>query len=276
MQESGGCTAYAGIIRRKHAIRSEGALGNLERWIGIAFILLALLRGTAIAGPLTREEQGLVRHLVGDPRQNRNRSEMQLDPVLTAVAQARAADLASRRYFSHVNPDGIGPNYLVREAGYVLPSFWGASRSGNFIESIGGGYDTVDDAWAGWMKSSGHHSHLLASNSFYRNQTRFGVGYHFDRASPFRNYWVVITAPPPQSPLTIAVPSPGSLDASRSRFRMEPVGKLQVTDRKRPAGLQEPAPNRRGKDDVGSRKSVAASGRADLSFRGFLDSIFAP
>ena len=267
-------TAHAGIIRRRRAIGTDGVSGKFARWIGIAFVLLALLQGTALAGALNHEEQGLVRHLVGDAGQNRNRGEMQLDPVLTAVAQARALDLATRRYFSHVNPDGIGPNSLVRAAGYVLPAFWGGDRSGNFIESIGAGYNSPEDAWAGWMKSSGHRSHLLAGKSFYRNQTRYGVGYHFDRASPFRNYWVVITAPPSQSQMTGASVQRAPQDESRSRFRMEPVGKLQVMERKRPAGLHDPVVNRRGRSDAG--KTIAASGRTDFRFPGFLDAIFAP
>ena len=269
-------TAHAGFIRRRRAMGSDGVFGNLAKWVGIAFVLLALLQGTALAGALNHEEQGLARCLVGDPGQNRNRGDMQLDPVLTAVAQARAEDLATRRYFSHVNPDGIGPNQLVRAAGYVLPAFWGENRSGNFIESIGAGYDTSDDAWAAWMKSSGHRSHLLAGKSFYRNQTRYGVGYHFDRASPYRNYWVVITAPPSQSQITDASAPRGSRDESMSRFRMEPVGKLQMMERKHSAGLQDPALNRRGGNDAGSRKSIAASSRADFTLSGFLDSIFAP
>ncbi len=120
---------------------------------------------------------------------------MALDPILTAVARARAQDMATRRYFSHTNPDGFGPNALVRAAGYELPSSW-AGRSGNFIESIGAGYATAEAAWDGWMHSPSHRTHLLASTSFYRDQTNFGIGSYADPSSPFRRYWVIITAPP--------------------------------------------------------------------------------
>jgi len=139
-----------------------------------------------------------------------------LDPILTAVARARAADMANRRYFSHVDPDGYGPNHLIRSAGYVLPEFWGGGRSANFVESIGAGYATPSAAWEGWMRSSPHRTHLLASKAFYRKQTNFGVGFHFDPQSPYRFYWVVITAPPAvgeivrrgKTPVRIAVEIP--------------------------------------------------------------------
>ena len=159
-------------------------------------LLLLLLPSSAIADALTREEQSLAKFLVGDSAQHRSRGEMQLDPILTAVARARAGDLATRRYFSHVNPDGHGPNYMLCAAGYGLPAFWGTNPTDNCVESIGAGYATPEDAWAGWMKSSSHRSHLLAQNSFYRNQTSYGVGFYSDPSSAYRRYWVIITAPP--------------------------------------------------------------------------------
>ena len=187
---------HAGIIRRQRAIGSHGAPGNSAAWIGILIALLLLLPSRALAVSLTPEEKLLARYLVGDSAQHRDRGEMQLDPILTAVARARAEDLATRRYFSHVNPDGHGPNYLMRAAGYGLPAFWGTNPTDNTVESIGAGYGSAEEAWAGWMKSSTHRSHLLASQSFYRNQTSYGVGFYFDPSSPYRRYWVIVTAPP--------------------------------------------------------------------------------
>ena len=149
----------------------------------------------AAAWELNAEEQQLAARLTGDPGQRRDRARMHADPILTAVARARAEDMAKRRYFSHVNPDGIGPNWLVRSAGYTLPPSW-AGRSSNFIESIGAGYATAEAAWEGWMNSPSHRTHLLASSSFYRDQVNFGIGSYSDPSSPFRRYWVIITAPP--------------------------------------------------------------------------------
>jgi len=156
--------------------------------------MLAIL-SVASAAPLATEEQQLASLLVSDRGQRRERNRMTPDPILSAVARARAEDMAKRRYFSHVNPEGVGPNALVRAAGYALPAAW-PGRSENFIESIGAGYATAEAAWDGWMHSAAHRTHLLASSAFYRDQTKFGIGSYADPASPFRRYWVVITAPP--------------------------------------------------------------------------------
>ena len=164
----------------------------------VAALALAPVR-EARAISLCTEEQELANFLTADPGQQRNRSRMTPDPILTAVARSRAADMARRRYFSHTDPDGNGPNFLARAAGYGLPSFWERSRAENFIESIGAGYATPAAAWDGWMHSPSHRTHLLAQSSFYRDQTNFGVGFYSDPASPFVRYWVIITAPPPRA-----------------------------------------------------------------------------
>ena len=182
-----------------HTLTIPHTRRSISQMPRIAFALAALLvcgAARSVAAGLTADEQQLAAHLTGDRGQRRDRSRMQLDPILTSVARARAQDMATRRYFAHVNPDGTGPNALVRAAGYVLPSFWGGSRSQNFIESIGAGYATPEQAWEGWMNSSAHRTHLLASSSFYRDQTNFGIGSYSDPSSPFRRYWVIITAPP--------------------------------------------------------------------------------
>ena len=163
-------------------------------WLFAAASLV--LASAAVAAPLASEEQELANRLVGNRGQQRNSRRMVLDPVLTAVARARAADMAKRHYFSHTDPDGNGPNMIARSAGYPLPSSWCRSRGENFIESIGAGQATAEAAWDAWMHSPVHRTHLLAQSSFYRDQTNFGIGFYSDPASPFRNYWVVLTAPP--------------------------------------------------------------------------------
>jgi len=116
--------------------------------------------------------------------------------ILTRVARERALDMAERDYFNHTNPDGYGPNYLVRQAGYVLFAGYGAGDDANNIESIAAGYSTPERAWEGWMNSSGHKCHLLGEEQFYREQTEYGVGYAHRTASYYIHYWVVIIAKP--------------------------------------------------------------------------------
>ena len=179
---------------------------TFRRWLSAAVVLLAA--SAATASPLASEEQELANRLVHDRGQNRDSRRMVLDPVLTSVARARAADMAKRHYFSHTDPDGNGPNFLARSAGYALPSSWGRSRGGNFIESIGAGHATAEAAWDAWMRSPMHRTHLLAHSSFYRDQTNFGIGFYSDPASPFRRYWVILTAPPARTAAVASLRGP--------------------------------------------------------------------
>jgi uncharacterized protein YkwD len=120
------------------------------------------------------------------------------DPILAQVARARARDMALRGYFSHTNPDGIGPNLLVREAGYPLPDWYGDSQDANNIESIGGGYSTPEDVWQGWLDSSGHRVHVLGEQGFYADQESYGIGYYYNPDARFGYYWVFLSAPTEQ------------------------------------------------------------------------------
>jgi hypothetical protein len=142
---------------------------------------------------LSGEEEALANLMVNDPGQQRN--DPFCDPILAEVARARARDMATRGYFSHTNPDGIGPNLLVREAGYALPDWYGDDQGSNNIESIGGGYDSAAANWQAWLNSPSHRTHVLGTQGFYADQRAYGVGYYFNPNSQYKHYWVVLSAP---------------------------------------------------------------------------------
>ncbi len=177
-------------------------------------VLLSLLFINALplkAGILNAQEQGIANYLVNSSGQKRNRAVMQVDATLTAVARAKAKDMATRRYFDHTTPSGTGPNYAIRSAGYPLPLWWGTARNDNTVESIGAGYTSPSEAWNALMTSAAHRTHLLATDSFYADQTAYGVGYYYDPESPYWHYYVIITAPPRAgSTLTISTPASGA------------------------------------------------------------------
>jgi hypothetical protein len=167
-------------------------------------LILVSVGATCAEAQLNSQEQRIASLLTNSSSQQR--PFVQVDPILSRVARARAADMARRRYFAHVNPDGYGPNYLVRQAGYPLPAGYDQSPGGNSIESCAAGDTTADAAWNGWMGSAPHKRHLLAQDPFYAAQTSLGVGYYYDANSEYRHYWVVITAPPAGPSLAIASP----------------------------------------------------------------------
>lgn len=127
---------------------------------------------------------------------DQERHEMIWNDTLSRVAEARAHDMATRNYFSHTNPDGIGPNFLLRQAGYALPDWYEDDRDGNNVESIGGGYATAADVVAGLIDSPAHRQHLLGEIDFFRDQTNVGIGFAFNPNSKYKNYWSIISAPP--------------------------------------------------------------------------------
>jgi uncharacterized protein YkwD len=180
-------------------------LRNVSAFCLIAFAMLAKA-ATASTPSWTpnAEERDIAGRIADAPGQRR--AFLTYDPILSRVARERAMDMAQRGYFDHINPDGHGANYLVRQAGYVLPSSYPAD--GNNLESIAAGYPTATAAWSGWMDSPDHKRHLLGEIDFFAAQTSYGIGYYQDSASPYHTYWVVITAPPQPNPPTVTIVSP--------------------------------------------------------------------
>ncbi len=177
-------------------------------------VLLALaaslfLPAGAIAGILNSQEQAMANLLVNDSGQTRDRSAMLLDATLSAVARAKAKDMATRGYFDHVTPDGIGANYAIRSAGYPLPLWYGTAKANNNVESLSAGYSSASSAWSALLNSDGHRTHLLATDSFYRDQTTYGIGFYHDDSSPYVDYFVILTAPP-RAKSTLTITSPAS------------------------------------------------------------------
>lgn len=179
----------------------------------IAAAAAALLLGGCVvyqyippSGPLTLAQQRwsdsvsalkeaeLAAILVSDRAQRRGR--LARNAVLDSVARARAWDMAMRGYFSHVNPDGAGPNRLLEAAGYVLPPEYDQRPSGNDVEAAAAGYGGAGQAWRWFMTSPLHRTHLLGMDSRGVAQTEFGIGYAWRPQSKYGHYWVVLIARP--------------------------------------------------------------------------------
>jgi len=121
--------------------------------------------------------------------------------ILAKVARERAEDMAARHYFGHVDPDGIGANQKVVQAGYPLPSFYLGNPANNFIESISAGRQSGRAAIEALIvdrgaATPGHRIHLLGLNDFYGKHTEIGVGFVCDPRSQYKYYTVVLTAYP--------------------------------------------------------------------------------
>lgn len=179
------------------------AINKLGKLYVLLLLIIAILSfssgvsGHKVAGNFgTSTDTALEQRLAALMKQHPGQRHPSLtyNAILARVARQRAYDMGQRNYFNHVNPEGIGPNYLVTRAGYVLPDFYGKDRTSNSIESIVAGNETAEEAWDNWMDSSGHREHLLGLTRFYAEQTEYGVGHAFVPESRYKHYWVVIIA----------------------------------------------------------------------------------
>jgi uncharacterized repeat protein (TIGR01451 family) len=139
------------------------------------------------------EEIAMAARLTTDSGQARSTLTCHL--TLAQLARDKAADMAWRGYFNSVNPEGIGPNQLAREAGYSLPLSYSVAADGNDIEVIAAGFEAITDTWS-LLLASGHITQLLGLTEPYLSQREFGVGYTYVATSPFQYYWVFVVAEP--------------------------------------------------------------------------------
>lgn len=152
-----------------------------------------LTSGPSIPGQPSRNLKALFDLVVNDPGQRRK--ACQWNDKLANVARERAANMFSTGHFSHVDPDGHGPNWYARWNGYKLPDWYGRWDKDNNIESLGLNYQTPEEVWQGWLDSPHHRVHVLGELDFYADQTQVGIG--FARGSePYPVYWVFLSAPP--------------------------------------------------------------------------------
>ena len=141
----------------------------------------------------TAKEAELYRLIRDHPDQQR--VQVVLDPRLCLAARKHAADTQRRKFFNHVNPDGVNANQRALNEGYPLPSYYTPSQ--NYIESMAGSsVDTPADAVALWRSSPAHASHVFGQVAFYREQVVFGVGHAPASGLAYATY-VFLSAPLP-------------------------------------------------------------------------------
>lgn len=116
----------------------------------------------------------------------KNRDNLVWNEMLAQAAVEKAADMAGREYFAHVDPDGYGMNYHINKAGYELRADWLNPKSGNFFESIYYEFG-INEAGEGRraVKSlildkntnpPGHRNHLLGIEDFWADCRDCGIG----------------------------------------------------------------------------------------------------
>lgn len=121
---------------------------------------------------------------------------------LAEAARRKAQDMATRRYFDHVDPDGYGMNHFIHQAGYTLNEAFLRNRSANMFESISAGTSSpraaiinlISDGNEPVHEKAGHRLHLLGIKDFWRNCQDIGIGWASNPNAPYRTYCVVLIA----------------------------------------------------------------------------------
>lgn len=101
---------------------------------------------------------------------------------LDRAAMAHSRDMLARDFFSHINPDGVGPGERARAAGY---------RWTRILENIAVGQRTPREVVNAWVASKDGHREAMLDPAV----TELGVGYIFAPFDPGRisslHYWSI-------------------------------------------------------------------------------------
>ena len=105
--------------------------------------------------------------LVNEKRRSMGCAELKWDSRVAAIALDHSADMVSRHFFSHTNPDKKGPSERLQESSLSFSSA---------AENLARHAKTAQEAFDAWLRSPGHRRNML-DNRF----TRHGVGRVNDR-----------------------------------------------------------------------------------------------
>lgn len=102
--------------------------------------------------------------VINRERLKRGIDPLVLSPKLNTAAQAKADDMQTKRYFSHVSPiDGKEWKEFIVESGYEY------KEAG---ENLANGYDVLEEMITAWLNSPSHRANMLNTAV---SETGFGV-----------------------------------------------------------------------------------------------------
>jgi uncharacterized protein YkwD len=104
--------------------------------------------------------------LVNIERSNNGIDPLQWNDHLAGAARTHSADMATRNYFSHISPDGVGPDTRISNARIGI-----SYRT--WAENCANGQRTPEAVVDTWMNSPGHKAKILNPAL-----THIGVGFH--------------------------------------------------------------------------------------------------
>ena len=118
---------------------------------GFLLIAISLLVGPSLMSLSLSPDQIL--NLLNQDRLSHGLDQLSLSPTLTLAALAKADDMISKNYFSHVAPDGTSPWHWFKSLGYNY------AYAG---ENLAVGFTDPADLENSWMASPSHRANILS------------------------------------------------------------------------------------------------------------------
>lgn len=148
------------ILHAKRAV-FYGSVFLSMKLIVVLFVLFLPVEVFMLPDVL-KQEQLEIMALINDLRGEQNLNVMVAHNKLNMSSYAKANDMASHEYFSHVSPDGRGLDYFLKQSGYDY------KVAG---ENLAMGFSSAKDVVEAWIKSPTHYANLIDSQ--YED---FGIG----------------------------------------------------------------------------------------------------
>jgi hypothetical protein len=130
-------------------------------WLLFFFVIILATEGFLVSNLIARQSSqnflaavvpAEIIALTNTERASNNVGMLQDDALLDKAAQAKANDMATQGYFSHIGPDGKTPWQWISEAGYQY-QYAGENLAVRFIDSA----DVVN----AWMASPTHRANMV-------------------------------------------------------------------------------------------------------------------
>ncbi len=173
--------------------------------ISVGFVLALALSGCAgapetlapepsfyrsMARPGAQVDAEAAASMISGYRSNNGLGAIQVDPVLTRLAEQQARAMARRDKLDH---NAGGPfAQRMKASGYV-------HKVG--AENIGAGYHTLAEAFSGWRDSPPHRANMLL-----KGVTSMGISAVYDPNTKYKVFWTLIVAAPADAAQESAAP----------------------------------------------------------------------
>jgi len=147
------------LKRHKKSDDTPYVMGGMV-WV-LAFLILGIFSLSALnhyllsTSSLASVISSVLVDLTNGDRTARSLGGLTVSPVLTAAAQAKANDMATKGYFAHVSPEGIDSWYWFKQEGYAF-MYAGENLAVDFSDSV--------DVERAWMNSPTHRKNILDGN----------------------------------------------------------------------------------------------------------------